>query len=51
MFLLIYCLYKKKNNQMCFTSHKVFNDEAIKNDPELDHKFSGVLCTHYGELN
>ena len=28
-----------------------FNDEAIKNDPELDHNFSGVLCTHYGEIN
>ena len=24
---------------------------AIKNDPELDHNFSCVLCTHYGELN
>ena len=20
-------------------------------DPELDHNFSGVLCTHYGELH
>ena len=28
-----------------------FIGEAIKNDPELDHNFSGILCTHYGELN
>ena len=33
------------------TFDTLINDEAIKNDPELDNNFNGVLCTHYGKLN
>ena len=29
--LLIYCLHKKENNQMCFTSHKVFKSNENPN--------------------
>ena len=36
--LLIYCLYKKKNNQKCFTSHKVFNSKNLGNGSNF--KFS-----------
>ena len=27
------------------------NNETVKYDPELDHNFSSVLRTNYGEFN